>query len=250
MATDPRYAQAYFTVGGIPELVELLVNAQIRAAADGYLQVEIICAELARNITDDLNVIASAMALLADKEIVAKISETRATNRPPAFEMEGHIHSQSTGLGFVAVALTEELDKIVNPVGDYGTFWRAQEYGTGQTNEGGAIPTQIGRVFLGAFEPSSTRPDLEQAGLGVGTDAKFISRRAQESSGGDQGFGTINEDLPARHFIRDGSAIAGVEYARRMAELDAKYGRRVEDAIELIRRTFTTGRGFTGLIEA
>lgn len=238
------FAQAYFTVEGIPQLVQLLVSAQIRAEAEGFFEVEVVCAELAQSIVGDLNRVAAEIALLADKEIVAKISETRATNRPPAFAMETHIHSQSTGLGSVAVALTEELDKIINPVGEWGPFWRAQEYGTGQSNEGGSVPTQVGRVFLGTFDPSTSPPDPGQAGLRQGQDQGFVP------GGANPGWGTISVDLPGRHFIRDGAAIAGADYERKMLELQTKYVGRIAEAVELIRRTFTTGRGFTGLIEA
>lgn len=242
---DRQLAQAYFVVAGITELVRLLVSAQIQAAAQGYLRVSTVCAELAQNISDDLNAIAAEMAALADREIVTKIGETRAPKRPQAYEMEGHIHSESTGLGTVAVALTDELDKIINPVGEYGPYWRAQEYGTGKRDDAGAeIPTQVGRVFLGMFEPSMTRPDKGQAGLGVGTDHGFLS------GGADPGWGTISVDLPGRHFIRDGAEIAGAEYVRRMTELSVKYGERVRAASRLIDRTFTTGRGFTGIIQA
>lgn len=157
---------------------------------------------------DALTKIALDYSALSEAAIVRKMLETKNRNRPFTGQMETHIKSLPGPLGTVHVALYEELDKIINANGEYGTFWRAQEYGTGQ--EG--VPSQQGRVIRGFFEPSGTSPDGALRGIGVGTDLAF-------EPDGTGTYGTINFDLPGRHFLRDGSAEAGAEYVSAIEKL-------------------------------
>lgn len=237
----------YFRVRNITGLIETLTNLQgfaldhrLMAYADGVSKVLL-------RLLDDIQTVAMQMAQLSEAYIISEIFATHSAKRPITGNMESHIKSRAGPLGIVFVALIEELDKIVNPMGGYGTFWRAQEFGTGVTpDEGGwgEIPGQEGRIIRGVFTPSGTDPDAASRGLNQGTDLAF-------ESGGAGGWGTINVELPGRHFLRRGVDLAGETYLQRMAELQTRYTNELRVLLAAARREITgRGRRFTGRVQA
>lgn len=231
-------AFAYLETIGIPRTVELLIKIEALARAEGYGVVANGAHEINLGLLRDVNLVAAEMTGLADGEIVKRILETHnRVSRPATGDMEAHIRSEAGPLGLVRVALIDELEKIVNPNG-YGPFWRAQEYGTG-----GDVPSQVGRRFLGTFEPSGEPPDAAQRGLGQGHDIAFLP------GGSKPGLGRISVELPARHFLRDGTAEAAVQYQRKMQEVQAKWAKEIEALIEELHKRGRRSR-FIGIIEA
>jgi hypothetical protein len=214
----------YFLTGGIPDLVAVMVEIQ-KFAADLQMQaVSRSAATLLRGLLDAVNLAGVKYAVLADATIIRVLIETRSGNRPFTGNLESHIHSVPGPYGSVQVALIAELDKAVNPVGGYGPFWRAQEYGTGTAE----VPGQEGRYFRGFFEPGGDVPRAAMRGRGVGTDLAFVS----DATGG---FGQISVELPGRHFLRDGSIEAGAKYLEGMAAIQKEYLGKMRELRSLIR---------------
>lgn len=231
-------AFAYLETIGIPRTVDLLIRIETLARGSGRNAVANGAHEVNIGLLRDVNLVAVEMAGLADGEIVARILSTHnRVRRPATGVMETHIRSEAGPLGLVRVALLDELEKIVNPNG-YGPFWRAQEYGTG-----GDVPSQVGRRIFGTFESSGTPPDAEQRGAGVGRDLAFVP------GGSDPGLGVISTELPARHFLRDGSAEAAAQYVKRMEAVQARWAKKIELLILELRTQRRRGR-FLGIIEA
>lgn len=229
----------YLETVGIPEMVRILIEAEALARTEGYATIANGAHEVTLGLLDEVNLVATEIAGLADGAIVSKMLETHnRVQRPATGDMESHIRSEAGPLGLVRVALVDELNRIVNPNG-YGPYWRAQEYGTGV--EG--VPSQVGRRLVGTFDPSGTPPDAGQRGLGQGRDIAFIP------GGANPGLGVLSVDLPGRHFLRDGAAEAANEYQRRMQEVQARWSRKLEELIALLARE-RGGRNFLGIIEA
>lgn len=221
-------AYGYFLTTDIPEEVGMLVAIQKLALTNGWRNVLEEATKITTGLLEDVNQIARLAAKLADAAIIRVLIETRASNRPFRGLLESHIRSEPFPLGGVKVALIEELDKAINPdTGDYGPFWRAQEYGTG-SNE---VPSQEGRVFHGVFNPSGNNPDAAQRGLRRGSDLVFQS--------GAGGFGTISVELPGRHFLRDGTAEAAKIYMDSMERIAQKWGARIRELAVLARQEHT-----------
>jgi hypothetical protein len=253
-------AFAEFGVDGMAQRVRRLGQIEEIASRIGDRELFRATQEILSGLLTDLNEVANRIAPYADEAIKGRIEDTKSPNRPQANLMEQHIQSVAPGLGFVKVAMIEELDKIINPIADatgrsWGTFWRAQEYGTGTDIEygplRGAIPSQADRVIYGIFEPSGDRPLAEQAGRHVGTDAAFIPQiRGYDDEGA--GFGTIHEDLPGRHFLRDGTLAARAKYVEAMQALDAKWAGRIRELLRMAERSTAraTGRTHTLIIDA
>jgi hypothetical protein len=238
MADEPF---ALLLTTGIPRCLELLTQvhevARIKgmdAIADGALEISV-------GLLSDVNDVAVEIAGVADLLIVRKIMETQSRNRPNTGNMETHILSLAGDfpeIGSVKVAMLDELDKIVNPNG-YGPFWRAQEYGTGSDE----VASQVGRVFMGTYEPGGGPPDASQRGQGVGTDAAFIS-------GGDNpGFGTISVEDRGRHFLRDGTGEAAVRYKAAMGVVQTEWVERIR-ALMAEASTAFAGVKYTRIIRA
>lgn len=224
-------AYAYFFTTGIPETVATLVSIQKLASAEGWTRVLDEATRIGIDLLTEVNQEGRLAAAFADAAIVRVLIESRSRNRPSRDLLESHVRSEALPLGGVAVGLLDELDKAVNPDTGYGTFWRAQEYGTGTAE----VPTQVGRVFHGVFQPTGTAPDHTQQGNGRGSDLVFTS--ASSSDGG--GFGTISVELPGRHFLRDGSAEAGKLYQDAMAKLQDRYVQRVKGLLVLAKSEAT-----------
>lgn len=238
MAGEPYFD--FYSIRNVAKLALNLSEAQIGLAERRLYTEALRVAKLFTQFLTDINALAVEFCNVADTEIILKIRETAAHNRPQGGDMETHIRSipGPPGTGTVQVALLAELDKIVNPNG-YGPFWRAQEYGTGQAG----VPEQAGRTFLGTFEPSGTPPDADQRGRGKGTDLQFIP-------GGDNpGRGTISVELPGRHFLRDGFAEVGTKYLAKMTDVQLRWDGRIAAIVAQLKERLSSGRGFVGIIE-
>lgn len=120
--------------------------------------------------------------------------------------------------GAVGVGDVSRLNKAVNPFSPgYGTYWRAQEYGTGQNG----VPSQVGRILYGSFEApggtSPTPPDPQFAG--GGGPHPIFRPGYQPNNGADRvsGLGTIGHEIQAKHFIKFGADEAVVLWRREIA---------------------------------
>lgn len=237
-ATDEAFG--YFAVTGVADTVVLLAQIQRLAIERHFVELADATGIVLTGMLEDLNAIAQQYALLADTTIIRILIETRAQNRPMTGDLATHIVSEPGPLGSVRVALIEKLDEVVNPHGGYGPFWRAQEYGTGNSAEG--IPSQVGRYLRGFFEPSGTPPDAAQRGLRTGTDLAFMP----DANGGP---GRITVDLPGRHFLTGGTAEVGAKYLQRIGELERTYAERIEKLRELLAKA-RTGRMWYYFLDA
>lgn len=208
-------------------------------------------AELQRAYTaynDDLATLARRTARDADARMRAKL---KASMVRPDTRMSPHLASMirsrairlGVGLESGAVGIADEafLDRAVNPTSPgFGTYWRAQEFGTGATDPttGYTVPSQVGRVIFGYFYgpglTSPTRPMSQYRG-GGGPHPIFVtasSAGAQAASigisnygggkrGGKGGRGIISVEIQGKHFIRDGANEALVEWRLGMAKIEA-----------------------------
>ncbi len=232
-------AFGYLLTTRIPEVLDQLIWVQEFAQEHGMKELQAAAAEISIGLLNDVNAVAVKSAGYADGAIIRKMFESHTSNRPITGTLESHVKSLPGPLGSVRVALIEELDKVVNPnTSDYGPFWRAQEYGTGQDG----VPSQLDRVIFGTFENSGTQPNGDLRGVGVGHDIAFIP------GGRSPGFGTITVELPARHFLRDGWEEAGVLYKEEMTAVQAKWIKRIEKLIELAVEQFP--RRITFILDA
>jgi hypothetical protein len=209
-ATDIAFA--YLVTPDIPEIVTGLARIQTLALEVGFPAVREKATVILTDMLNAINGVATRFTAISEEEIVKVLHATHTASRPTRGDLETHIISAPGPFGSVKIALISELDKIINPEG-YGTFWRAQEYGTGK--EG--VPQQSGRFLYGVFDPSGTRPDSSQRGLNVGRDQAFFP-------GPGGGPGEINVELPGRHFLRDGSLAAGERYKIAMGEISKTTG--------------------------
>jgi hypothetical protein len=242
---QPSFA-LYVTPSAI-ELVQAVVRLAGIAQRRKLMTVATGALRLAREIVADLNETSAKFLVLADATIILKIDESHTASRPRQGELQTHIHSTAGPLGTVHVALIEELEKIINPAG-YGTFWRAQEFGTGKSGsylEGDVdVPSQTGRMLYGTFEDSGTPPDASQQGRNVGRDVAFMP-------GGDNpGLGTISEELPGRHFLRDGSLAIGEEYVAAIAALQEKYASEVAELQRMLEAEVASDSKVIGRLNA
>jgi len=147
--------------------------------------------------------------------------------------------------GMVGVADVAELDRAINPrTPSYGTYWRAQEYGTGQ----GEVPSQVGRVLFGYFMAAGggdpTPPQAQYAGGGgphpvfqsaggqrnAGLAGGYIGQTRSGARGGVGGLGTIGVELRPRFFVKFGADAAAVQWRENIAAVQ-------ERAIERIAAT-------------
>lgn len=198
---------------------------------------------------DSLDVLAKKTAREADVAIKDRILATRALNRGDTGRgqhLRNAVRSRAlpaiAGLstGAVGVANIAILDALRNPLGNYGPYWQAQEYGTAAESPRGPIPRQKGRVIRGSFfgrnfagDGEPPRRDLQ--GLGVGPHPIFVSsaaggaaaralghssRGVGKRGGVGGGFGTISVELPGRHFIRDGANLAAAKWRSDMRAIE------------------------------
>lgn len=130
--------------------------------------------------------------------------------------------------GEVGIARESTLDRAKNPfTPGYGTYWRAQEFGTGTVNPGGEIPKQTGRVFRGYFYgPGATGagevPRAQYAG-GGGPHPIFITGKTRSGvRGGKGGLGEIHKEIKPGHFIRNGANEALIGWRKEMRYFDRR----------------------------
>lgn len=139
--------------------------------------------------------------------------------------------------GAVGVALVSQLERAINRRSPgYGSYWRAQEYGTGA----GEVPSQVGRVIFGYFMAAgggdATPPQAQYAGGGgphpifqaaggtrnFGAGGGFLGGVNAGPRGGRGGFGTIGVEIAGRHFIRFGADAAAVLWREQIAAVQAR----------------------------
>lgn len=245
-ASDPTSggedAFALLSVAGIPNLINDLIRLGTVARERGHMTLYDEVGALLDGLLQDINAVAAEIAGFAEGAVVGRIYATTAPNRPQTNEMEQHIKALPGPLGSVRVGILSELDKIVNPRGGFGPFWRAQEFGTGGAT--GGVPSQIGRPLFGTYDPSGSPPDSAQRGLRAGHDLAFVPM------GTAPGFGRISVDLPGRHFLKDGSEAAGAEYIKRMQAVQDKWLSRLRAMMAQVKANAARGGSFTGRIEA
>jgi hypothetical protein len=247
----PRYVRV-FSLADVAELhrafdrdftlAERVIAAERRAglpptAINTLRLLEVAYADMNRG----LDALAKRTAVEATAAIKQRIAATRARNRGDTGRgqhLRNAVKSRAlprvAGLatGEVGVADVAVLDALVNPIGGYGSYWRAQEYGTGVDSPFGPIPSQVGRVIRGyffgrGFSGTPEPPREQYRGLGVGPSPIFVGARAGAAAfgglgfaggagrqGGKGGYGTISVDLPGRHFVRDGADVARTNWLR------------------------------------
>lgn len=247
MPVSAEEAFATLETLAVPQTVETLHSAEKMARSVGMVVMADELYEISMWLLRKVNEVAVQMAGMADALIIAKLLGSHTAKRPLSGNLESHILSQPGPVGMVRVGIISELDKAVNPEPGYGPFWRAQEYGTGVSEGGydGAIETQVGRVLgQGTFMMSGTPPDSEKRGLNVGSDEMFTP------GGSNPGWGTINVDLPGRHFLRDGSAEAGLRYVEVMTAVRTDLDLRLTAVLDQARKRTPRGGSFLGIIQA
>lgn len=177
-----------------------------------------------------LDSLALKSSKLAEKSMKSAFDATKSRTRGRTGKKPGlrskldarplRLPGLSGGTGMVGVANVNSLNKLTNEFSPgYGTYWRAQEFGTG-TNE---VPSQVGRVIQGFFVGAGGGGDPERPNAayrgGGGPHPIFISAKSQRAvfsaagfagrgagqRGGVGGLGTIGREIQGRHFIRDGA---------------------------------------------
>lgn len=178
-------------LGGLELLAEAAAIARDLPGAEATA-----IAELIATVEAEVTVAGAATAKVADDAIRHRIDITR--KRPEAGAYSGArkrlnegVHSEALGEGAVGVGKIDDLDSVVGR--DGRPFWRAQEEGTS---------ANIGRFIYGTFEGPGvpiSPPDSSQ----------FRVHPVFTPGGGlAAGGGYIRRPIPARHFLRDGTAIA------------------------------------------
>lgn len=184
-----------------------------------------------RTFQSNLRGAAQKAATTAVEDMRARLDATQvraATDSAPHLrELLSARPLQIGGLetGAVGIADIKLLDRAINPYSrGYGTYWRAQEYGTGSDG----IPSQVGRVIHGYFIGGGDQepPDAQYSG-GGGPHPVFVSDSSSSSlfgrgaRGGFGGFGTISVEDRPRHFIRDGADQAKIVWRADIARAQA-----------------------------
>lgn len=139
--------------------------------------------------------------------------------------------------GAVGVGRISTLERARNPrTPGYGSYWRAQEFGTGAAAgpHGIAVPSQIGRQLRGFFYRAGvvdpTRPQAQYAGAGDPAFPIFVPGRPGNlpasvaggigPRGGIGGKGVIHHEIRGRHFLTGATRIVGARYVLAMRGLE------------------------------
>lgn len=217
------------------------INGLARKVGGGTAA-EVTLVELRRAYLDfnnDLRSTAEVAAAQARENIVARLEATRRrgdTGTRPG--LAGLIRCAplsfgSVQTGAVGIADVAWLERAINPnTPGYGSYWRAQEYGTGSAD----IPSQVGRVLRGYFASAGggdlTVPQAQYSGGGgphpiflsggSGSQRLAGSGRGPGVRGGVGGFGTIGHEDAPRHFIEYGADAARVQWRTKLAELQSR----------------------------
>lgn len=190
--------------------LDLLAEAAVVAAELSGAEAAAI-AELAATVRAEVAIAGTLTAKAADSAIEHRIDLTRKRPEAGAFRgarkrLNEGVRSEALGGGAVGVGSIEDLESVVGK--DGRPFWRAQEEGTS---------ANVGRTIFGTFEGPGTTP-------GPPNQAEFrVHPVFTPGDGLAAGVGTIRRPIPARHFLRDGAAIALIfrEDQFRAIELDA-----------------------------
>lgn len=175
---------------------------------------------------DKLKEIAVKAAARADQVAMDRLASTRRrphTDR--SVHLEDSVKSEPWLLGSVKVGLIDELNKAVNPE-DGRPYWRTQEYGSAPDASVGWEGNEMaGRILYGRFDDDRPRAQFSRSLLGdaMAPSAEFTWGHP----GSNAGYGTIEEELPPRHFLREGSEVAWAYYAGQIASLSAEMAARL-----------------------
>lgn len=176
-------------IGGLTLLAEAAAFARrLPGGIDQAIAIESIISATERNVAE-----AGIAAVKASEEAaIATLRRTRV--RPEAGEagkprkrLEEGVKSEVLGLGMVGVGDISELDSVVGV--DGRPFWRTQEYGSDHN---------VGRVVFGLFQPGGVPANHEDFRV----HPVFVA-----GAGGPM---VIRRPIPARHFMRAGTAAAQV----------------------------------------
>lgn len=189
-------------IGGLELLTEALGLA--RTTPSGFDEAEIEA--VISSVTDRVNAAAQETAMFSERTIVSNIETTRL--RPEAHvdrkRLADGIKSESLGMGSVGIGAIEDLDTVVGKDGK--PFWRAQEFGSTHL---------VGRSILGLFQP----------GTAVPSEAEFRQHPIFEQGEGmglvEPALMRIKRPIPARHFLRDGTAEALLFREKKFGEAEA-----------------------------
>jgi hypothetical protein len=178
------------------------------------------------DIESKLSEIATKTAAMADEAALARLASTR--RRPQtdrSRHLEDSIKSEPWLLGSVKIALIDELNQAINPE-DGRPYWRTQEYGSAPDAAVGWEGNEMaGRILYGRFDDDRPRADFRRSNLGaaLAPSAGFTWGHP----GSNAGYGTIEEELPPRHFLREGSEVAWGFYRAEVARLSVEMAGRV-----------------------
>lgn len=193
-------------LGGLELLAEAAVVARALSGAEAVAIIE-----LAATVRAGANLAAIETAKAADEAIRHRIDITRKRPESGAFagarkRLNEGVHSEPLGDGGVGIGSIAALDSVVGS--DGRPFWRAQEEGTS---------ANVGRLIFGTFEGPGLTPSPPDSSL------FRVHPVFTPGSGIAAGGGVIRRPIPARHFVRDGAAIATIfrEDQFRTIELDA-----------------------------
>lgn len=216
---DDEHESGFFdTLPTPPALIgglELLAEAQALARKiPGDIAAAAEVDSLIAVVEDRVAKAAIATAGVSEEAIKRHITLSR--KRPEASGARKHlvdgIRSEPIGLGGVGIAAIADLDTVVGSDGK--PFWRAQEYGSDHL---------VGRIIFGLFQPG-----------GVPADGGLFRRHPIFETGGPEAAPMmIKRPIPARHFLRTGSAEAAVFREKEFAGIQAA-------AIDLIRAIRST----------
>lgn len=190
---------------------------------------------LIRQLTDAYNTLnvnlresARLAAVNATKGMVERLDSTRrrpeSGSVPPLRDLVvatplsvGRMQTGAVGIANLAL-----LERARNPLSHgYGSYWRAQEYGTGQ----GEVASQVGRILFGSFaDAGGAGPSAPQGVFagGGGPHPVFVSGNSLAAGPGTVGFGTITHEIVAKHFIAWGADEARIGWRADIAQLQSR----------------------------
>lgn len=203
---SPEDEQGFYSVlptppallGGLTLLGEAAaLGRALPSGLDQSAAVEALIAEVERGVARA----AVTTARESERAIIDRINKTRVRPIDGSEErkrLEDGVQSEPLTLGAVGVASIEALDSVVGIDGK--PFWRAQEYGSTHN---------VGRVIIGLFQPGNSLPDQQ------------LFRQHPVFVVGQGGAMRIQRPIPARHFLRDGTAAAALFRERQFSEIES-----------------------------
>lgn len=201
------------------ETMATLAALRREAIALGRQDIQLAISRIGVELQNKLDALSRTTAKAADEAIVRHL---RQHARRPLTTRTPHLADQvksiqfGEGLGYVKVALIDELDKAVNPDGS-GRYWNAIEYGSvevGNIMEGRRL---YGSFSGGGSDDERPREMYRRDVLGdtMAPHAEFIM-----GGGSDPEKGIIHNEIEGRHFLRDGTDEAWTGYTKGVREID------------------------------